>query len=57
MTAAYFLTVILPAIVAIIYVTVGIGHIISGNKGMALTWAAYALANIGLIWATLEALP
>tara|TARA_R110000868_G_scaffold409826_1_gene696159 strand:+ start:3359 stop:3505 length:147 start_codon:yes stop_codon:yes gene_type:complete len=42
--------VILMGIVSLIYFGVAISMFSSGQPGMALTFAAYAVANIGLIW-------
>lgn len=37
--------------VAVVYVMVALDHATSGNLGFATTWAAYAVANIGLLLA------
>lgn len=42
---------VLILVVAIIYTVVGIGNIIKGQYGLAITWICYALANVGL-WLT-----
>lgn len=41
----------LLAIVMLIYAGVAIGYFREGNNAMALTFAAYALANVGFIMA------
>lgn len=42
--------IILMGIVSLIYFGVAISMLGSGQYGMSLTFAAYAVANIGLIW-------
>lgn len=42
--------VILMGIVSLIYFGVAISMLGNGQYGMSLTFAAYAVANIGLIW-------
>lgn len=42
----------LVGLVALIYVAVAIDYARRGEWGFALTWAAYAVANIGLILAS-----
>ena len=37
----------LLAIVALIYASVAVNYLIDGRPGMALAFAAYAIANIG----------
>lgn len=37
--------------VALAYLGVAVGYARAGNHGMALAWAAYAVANVGFIWA------
>ena len=37
-------------LVAAIYCSVAIDYAMSARYGMALAWAAYALANIGFAW-------
>lgn len=38
-------------VVAFIYTVVGIGNILKGQYGLAITWICYAAANVGL-WLT-----
>ena len=45
---------VLPTITAFLYVLAAIGYASQGLKGMSLAYAAYALANVGLIWAAVE---
>lgn len=42
--------VILMGIVSLIYFGVALSMLTTGQYGMSLTFAAYAVANIGLIW-------
>jgi hypothetical protein len=39
-------------VVTVLYVAVGVSHAVSGNYPWALVWCAYALANVGLMWAS-----
>ena len=39
----------LIAIVAIVYGYVAIEYLLTGRYGLALAWAAYAVANLGFI--------
>lgn len=39
------------AIVTFLYLCAAVSDWIQGNEPMALVWGAYALANVGLIWA------
>ena len=41
----------LLAVVAVMYVWVAVDMFYAGKDGMALAFAAYAVANIGFIWA------
>ncbi len=41
----------LLGIVAVIYLGVGVDYLLAGNRGMALAFGAYALANVGFMWA------
>ena len=43
--------VILMGVVSLIYLGVAVNMIGNGQYGMALTFAAYAVANVGLIMA------
>lgn len=43
--------IVLMAIVSLIYLGVAVSMLTTGQYGMALTFAAYAVANVGLIWA------
>lgn len=40
----------LLAIVTMIYLGVGVSELRAGRPAMCLVFAAYALANVGLIW-------
>jgi hypothetical protein len=40
--------------VGLLYLGAGIGYYNEGMKGYALAFAAYALANVGLIWAAIQ---
>lgn len=39
----------LTALVTVIYIGVAVAHASGGRLGMAVTFVAYALANVGLI--------
>ena len=39
------------ALAAVLYVIAAVRYGMAGNPGMAIAFAAYALANVGLIWA------
>ena len=41
---------IMPAITGLLYVVAALGYWRQGQPGLALAYAAYALANVGLIW-------
>lgn len=41
----------LLGIVAVIYLAVGADYLLAGNRGMALAFVAYALANVGFMMA------
>ena len=41
----------MPLIVTGIYSTIAIAHLMKGNKGLALMWLCYGLANVGMLWA------
>jgi hypothetical protein len=41
-------------VVTVLYAWVGISYAAKGEFPWALTWLAYALANVGLIWAAKE---
>jgi hypothetical protein len=45
--------VALPAVVTVLYLVTAIAFLRKGNLPWALTWGAYSMANIGLIWASL----
>jgi hypothetical protein len=47
------LTLILPGIVMLLYGATSWLFFQKGDYPWALTWGAYALANIGLIWASM----
>lgn len=44
----------LIGLVAVIYLGVAVSELRAGDKSMALVWAAYALANVGLMLKTLS---
>ena len=48
------LDIVLPIVVAVLYFISAISSYRNGNNGMTLAWASYAVANFGLIWASLE---
>jgi uncharacterized membrane protein YecN with MAPEG domain len=39
---------------ALLYTSVATRYGLSGNSGMALAWGAYAVANLGFIWAAVQ---
>jgi len=41
----------MPLIVTVIYMTISSAHLAKGNKGLALMWLCYGLANVGLLYA------
>lgn len=41
-------------IVSLLYVFAAYGYLKANNWGMALALLCYALANVGLIWATMK---
>ena len=41
----------LTAFVSLIYVAIAVGHVRDGQPGLALAFASYAAANVGLIMA------
>jgi hypothetical protein len=41
-------------IAAGLYLSVAVRYVKAGDPGMALAWAAYAVANIGFIWAAVR---
>jgi uncharacterized membrane protein YecN with MAPEG domain len=43
--------IFLMGVVSLIYLGVGVSMLANGQHGMALTFFAYAVANVGLIWA------
>jgi hypothetical protein len=43
-------------IAAGLYLSVAVRYGKAGDPGMALAWAAYAVANIGFIWAAVRPL-
>jgi hypothetical protein len=47
------LVVILPGIVMLLYGVTSWAFWTKGEPAWALTWGAYALANVGLIWASM----
>jgi hypothetical protein len=49
-----FITVSIPAIVAVLYFITAVSHLLKGEYGWAMAWACYGLANVGLIIAAHE---
>lgn len=45
------MTILFPAIVAVLYIATGLCHLWRREYGWALTWVAYGIANVGLIMA------
>lgn len=43
--------IFLMAVVSLIYLGVAVSMFATQQYGMSLTFAAYAVANVGLIWA------
>jgi hypothetical protein len=41
-------------VVTVLYAIVGLSYAMNGKFPWALTWIAYAMANVGLIWAAKE---
>ena len=39
------------ALAALLYASVATRYGLAGNHGLALAWGAYAVANVGFIWA------
>ena len=48
------MTVWLPAIVAVLYLLTSVEFTFEGRWGWALVYFSYALANVGLIFASVE---
>jgi len=46
------LTVILPGVTGILYLGTSVAFAVQGRIPWAITYFAYALANVGLIWAS-----
>ena len=44
-----FLIALVPSIVGVLYAVVAACYIVKGEYAWATVWAAYALANVGLI--------
>lgn len=44
----------LPALCGLGYLAAAVGYLRLGQPAWALTYAAYAVANIGLIWAAIR---
>lgn len=51
MNIADKLTFYLPSIVMVLYFTTACAYAYKKDWAFALIWAAYAVANIGLVWA------
>jgi len=49
MTKLDIFLMVMPAIVAVMYLGVGSAYLYKGNYGYALVWLCYAGANVGLI--------
>jgi hypothetical protein len=47
------LIVVLPAITMLLYFLTGCAFVVKKQPAWALTYFAYATANVGLIWASL----
>lgn len=45
------LSIILPAIVAVLYLATSLSHLYNGKVAWSFVWLCYAMANIGLIFA------
>lgn len=45
------LSIILPSIVAILYLATAVAHSYNGKYAWSFVWLCYALANVGLIFA------
>jgi len=45
------LTIILPSIVAILYIATSLSHWYNERYAWSFVWLCYALANVGLIFA------
>lgn len=43
-----------PAVTGLLYVGASVAYGHAGQPGLALAYAAYAAANVGLIWAAIE---
>lgn len=43
-----------PALAGLLYLAGAVGYAAQGQRGLALTYTAYAIANVGLIWAAME---
>jgi len=48
------ITTLLPSITGILYLITAIAFACKHQGGFALTYLAYAIANVGLVWASLE---
>jgi hypothetical protein len=44
---------IMISVVFVIYFSTGVGYAIKGNWPWAIVWVSYAMANVGMIWASL----
>lgn len=42
---------LLTAWIAVVYLVVAASHVSGGRYGLSLTFVAYALANVGIVWA------
>ena len=46
------LTKVGPALAMVLYAVTAVAWGIKGNPGLGLMWGSYALANVGIIWAS-----
>ena len=49
-----YLVVLMLGLVSALYAASVAGYLFAGRPGMALTFAGYVIANIGLIWDALR---
>lgn len=45
----------MPALTGLAYVVASVGYWRQGERGLAVAYAGYAAANVGLIWAAVSA--
>ena len=46
------LTKVGPALAMVLYAVTAVAWGMKGNPGLGLMWGSYALANVGIIWAS-----